>query len=71
MVNVNKLKGKIIEQGLTIELLAEKTGIDKSRLYRRLKEPTQFTIAEVNSIVAALECSTDEALGIFFTQTVA
>ena len=30
MVNVNKLKGKIVENGLTIGTLAKKLGIDRS-----------------------------------------
>ena len=67
MVNVDKLKDKIGERSLTIETLSEKTGIEKSRLYRRLKKPARFTIAEVNSIVGALNLSMKEAIDIFFT----
>lgn len=71
MVSVNKLKGKVMERGLTLESLAEKTGIEKSRLYRRLKEPGQFTVAEVDSIVSVLCLSIEEAIDIFFVREVA
>ena len=36
MVNVNKLKGKIVECGLSIEELAKRIGKDRATLYRRL-----------------------------------
>ncbi len=36
MVNVNKLKGKIVERGLNVENLAERIGLDRATLYRKL-----------------------------------
>ena len=71
MVNINKLKGSVIERELNIKRLSEKTGIDRARLYRRFKDPSQFTIAEVDSIVEVLGLSAEEALDIFFACTVA
>ena len=35
-VNVNKLKGKIVENGMTVSTLAEKIGVDRATLYRKL-----------------------------------
>lgn len=35
-VNVNKLKGKIVENGMTVSALAEKIGVDRATLYRKL-----------------------------------
>ena len=35
MVNVSKLKGKIIERNTTQEALAKDIGIDKSTFYRK------------------------------------
>lgn len=71
MVNVNKLKGRVKEKELNIKSLSEKTGIEVTRLYRRFKDPAQFTIAEVDSIVFVLGLSAEDAIDIFFAPTVA
>lgn len=72
MVNVRKLRGKIVENGLTVELLADAVGINRSTFYRRLAENGEpFTIKESDSIVDALHLTADEAMDIFFSQYVA
>ena len=35
MVNVNKLRGKIVENGMSIPELAANIGIDKATFYRK------------------------------------
>ena len=72
MTNVNKLKGKIVENGLTVTDLAEKIGVDRATLYRKLNNNAEtLLIKEANAIVTALGLTADEALAIFFTQVVA
>lgn len=72
MVNVNKLKGKIVEKELTIEKLAEKIGLDRSTLYRKINNNGEtFTIREANMICTELGLSGKEATEIFFSQYVA
>lgn len=72
VLNINKLKGKIVENGLNIEQLAEKIGIDKSTLYRKLnKNGENLSIKEANLIVKTLGLSVGEATEIFFSQYVA
>lgn len=71
MVNVSKLKGKIVERNTTQEELANKIGVTKSTFYRKMKQNGNFSIKEVNSIVSALDLSKDEAMAIFFSETVA
>jgi len=71
MVNVQKLKGKIMERGTTQEALAKTLGIDRSTFYRKMRQGGNFTIKEVNSIVSALHLSKDEAMSIFFADLVA
>ena len=72
MVNVNKLKGKIVEQGMNVEKLAKKIGIDKSTLYRKLQnEGESITIKEANLMIEALQLTAEEAHSIFFHQYVA
>jgi len=71
MVDVSKLKGKIVERNTTQEELASKIGIDKSTFYRKMKQKGNFTIKEVNLIVSTLNLSKEEAVSIFFSETVA
>lgn len=71
MVNVQKLKGKIMERGTTQEALAKALGIDRSTFYRKMRQDGNFTIKEVNLIVSALHLSKDEAMSIFFADLVA
>lgn len=72
MVNVNKLKGILVEKGLNVEFLAEKIDVDRSTLYRRLTENgSTFTIKEADKIVKALDLTCEEATSIFFAQFVA
>ena len=72
MVNIKKLKGKIVEKGMTVAQLAGAMKIDPATLYRRLNNKGEsFTIGEVNRIVAALSLTTEEATNIFFDTEVA
>lgn len=71
MVDVSKLKGKIVEHNTTQEELASKIGIAKSTFYRKMKQNGNFSIKEVNLIVSELYLSKDEAMAIFFSETVA
>jgi len=72
MVNINKLRGKIVEKELTIERLAERIGVDRSTLYRRIDNNGDgFTIKEVDLICRVLELTGREANEIFFSQYVA
>lgn len=72
MVNMNRLKGKMVEKEVTIELLAERLGISRSTLYRKLSNngDTLF-VKEANEIVDTLGLTSDEAMSIFFSQFVA
>ena len=72
MVNINKLKGKIVESGLSMEILAKKIGINKSTLYRKINgKGNSFSIKEADLIVETLALSQAEAIAIFFAQLVA
>ncbi|NFG59670.1 helix-turn-helix transcriptional regulator [Clostridium botulinum] len=72
MVNINKLKGKVVENGITISELAKKINVDKSTLYRKLKRNGEdISIKEANLIVKALNLTIDEANSIFFDQYIA
>lgn len=66
-MNVNKLKGKIVEKGLSVELLAASIGVDRSSLYRKLNNGDKITIGEAVKIKDALGLSAEDAVDIFLT----
>lgn len=68
MVNINKLKGAIVEKDTTQEALAAEMGIDRSTFYRKIKAGGNFTIGEAKQIVDLLGLTTDEAVSIFFAK---
>ncbi len=71
-VNVNKLRGKIVENGLNMSTLAIKLEIDRSTLYRKINsEGDKLTIKEANEIVEILNLDSKEAMTIFFGHIVA
>lgn len=71
MVNVNKLKGKIVECGKSVVTLSEAINVDKATLYRKLSNSGSFTIQEADAITRELNLSVDDAVAIFFAQYVA
>lgn len=49
MVN-NRLKGRMVELGITRKELADYLGITPSTLYRKICGKTEFTASEINKI---------------------
>lgn len=71
MVNVNSLRSKIAEKGLTVPELAKRIKMDKSTLYRKLSDGENFSIGEANLIAKELKLTSKEAMSIFFAASVA
>ena len=72
MPNINKLKGKIVEKGINVSDLAKALGINKSTLYRKLKNNGEnISIREAVGMINELDLSAEEANEIFFNQFVA
>ena len=68
-VNVNKLRGKIAESGLSNEMVAKKIGIDGSTFFRKMKsDALTFSIGQMHSLVSVLKMTPDEATDIFLSQ---
>lgn len=70
MLDVQKLKGKIIEKGKSVESISRDIGINPSTFYRKLNNNT-FEINEADKIVSILALTGAEASAIFFSQFVA
>lgn len=64
-MNINKLKGKIVEKEMSIETLATIIGINRASLYRKLNNSDKITIGEAIKMKDALNMSNDEAYEIF------
>lgn len=72
MVNVKKLKGKLVECGMNVETVADQMGMDKATFYRRLaNNGDTFTIGEADEISKILGLTRNEVNEIFFAQYVA
>lgn len=68
-INVQKLKGKITEEGLSQGNVATLIGIDRSTFYRKMKDGGRtFDIEEVGKIVEVLSLDKDETMNIFFAK---
>jgi plasmid maintenance system antidote protein VapI len=64
-MKLNKLKAKIIERGLNVEGLADKVGMERSTLYRKLNNFEKITIGEAIRMKDALGMTESEATDIF------
>lgn len=71
-MNVNKLKGKIVEKGFNIADVANRMGVDKATLYRKINaQGESLTIKDVSRITDILELSSEEVTNIFFDKIIA
>ena len=67
-MNVPKLKGKIVENGMTVSELAEVIQVDRATLYRRLaNDGMDFTISEIIKIKASLHLDMSDVESIFLS----
>lgn len=73
MINVNKLRGRIVENGMSVGEVAQELGMDRSTLYRKLKDTSgeTFTVSEVQAISRILNLSAQDVTDIFFNVGVA
>ena len=71
-VNVDKLHGKFREMKMSVEDVAEKMGIDKSTLYRKLSNNgAGLKEKDAQMLVEILQLTQQEAMDIFFARQVA
>ena len=66
MFNRNKLKGRIIEAGYTIEQLAGLIGVNPATFYRKMAQSSEFTRNEILAIKLVLDLTNEEINDIFF-----
>lgn len=72
MVNVNKLRGRMVEQEVNADKMAELLGINRSTFYRKLENNGElFTIREVQLMSKVLKLNLADVNSIFFAEDVA
>lgn len=65
-MNMNKLRGKIVEKGMTQEAFASKLNMSTSKLYRLMNEGgVNFTAAEMDAAKETLGLSFSDLIEIF------
>lgn len=66
MIDENKLRGKLAENKVTLNMLAEKLGINVSTLHRRINNyGSTFTVKEINIIRDTLHLTDEDVIHIF------
>lgn len=67
--NMNLLKGKIREHGLTQSDVATRIGMDSSTFSKKVSaDGLKFTVGEMHSIAAVLSLTNDECRDIFLPE---
>ena len=68
VVNVDKLRGRMVEYKINADKMAALIGVNRATFYRKLENSGEaFTIREVNIIAKALNLNLDELNEIFLT----
>lgn len=70
MTNVELLKSKIVESGMTVTAIAKKSGIERATLYNRLKGVGEFTASEIINLSNVLHLTKTDRDKIFLSPNV-
>ena len=65
MPDMAKLRARMVEKHVTVEMLAKRLNVNIATLYRRLKEPETFTVGDVLSMMDYLHLSVEDVEFIF------
>lgn len=68
MPNIEMLKEKISESGMTVKAISEKSGIDRVTFYNRLKGVGEFTASEIVGLSDTLRLTNSERDKIFLNR---
>lgn len=67
MTDLNALKERIEDSGMTIVAISIKSGISRQTLYHRFNGIGEFTVSEVNGLTKALNLDRESRDRIFFS----
>jgi len=68
MLNRNKLKAKVVENGFAMKQIAKMLQISESTLYRKINGTSDFTRKEIQDLKEILNLDTKTAEEIFFAE---
>lgn len=68
MVNTSKVKGRIVEKGLTIQAIAPKAGCSAYTMGRKIANETPINLDEVMILTKELDISQDEFADFFLQE---
>ena len=68
MFNRNKFRAKVVEQGLTLEEVAKRIGINPSTLDRKMSGISDFSRKEIQILRKELSMTAAECDEIFFAE---
>ena len=66
-MDINKLKGKIREKGLTYKMLVKKIGIGLTSMNYKINGKNLFNQEEMKKLKEALRLTDNETIDIFFS----
>lgn len=69
-MRANVLRGKIVENGMTIGEFCDRANFVRSTFDRKLSGASEFDRDEIGRIIDVLELTWDEARNIFFADEV-
>ena len=64
----NELRAEAIRRNMTISELADRIGVSRETLWRRLKNPGSFKVSEVRAIQETLGMDPEQVCSLFFTK---
>ena len=67
-MNINKLKGKMVENEINVEMLANYMECHPSSLYRKFENPDKITIGDAAKIRKFVPMTDADAYDIFLAQ---
>ena len=70
MVDIEMLKSRISNSGMTMTAIAKKSGIVRETLYNRLNGVGEFTASEIEGLSHALKLTTGQRNNIFFASKI-
>lgn len=67
VVDVKKLRARMVELDITPKVASESLGLSKSTFYRKLKDPEKgLSVADVRRLAQLLKLKSEDATLIFF-----
>ena len=64
-MKIDKLKGKMVEHRINVEMLASMMGCHPSSLYRKFDKPDKITIGDAKKIRQIVPMTNEDAYDIF------